>query len=624
MLLTVLAADAIWESGKEVLKLKGAEFLDKFGDKLFSRAEEGSLPPNHNLDHALRHSLAKTTRVLAWTIHDPNLSPLSKLIADVKLASFADRLAEMVQNNIIEKEPADYWLSALIKESKKVDNFEDFSLELLLKDNQLTSLVHERLDKYLQDHIQNEFLAWSNRHIRDGIKPPCFDDYVLNGWPLPGSSGRKISFYEVFCLFFREELKNNEVVFRAFTTSTIAELKTDVAKMLAAAPSAEERARMEEAFRKLGDFTSFKKFLDSQDEKLFSFLHAEFDKVHGRFDSVDKKLDQLLEAIRPQIIRPVDEPDEKLPDDIKAIIKEAGKILTEGRYIEARQKLESAKQLAEKQKCAAALMKIRIDVVLLFRVHFELRSADSFPLSAISHFGHGGGAGIDNMGLFLESHRHKPLENRRSLTGSGEKAIDRGENVTADGQKSSARGDYPTGRWNLAVGRWEKATDRSRLATGRCHPATGRCNKLTDGRHFQTGRRDFPSGRLNPATVNLNLARSNLNPVITVWQLPARCRLASRKFSRRGQCVRAMADGGWRRKPARRKCKATAILPVHRQSRQLPKGSGFPKARGQCRKRAGNCLWRASRKFLPPSLQRAGAKRRGSFPARSLSVQKNS
>ncbi len=119
---------------------------------------------------------------------------------------------------------------------------------------------------------------------------------------------------------------------------------------------------MEEAFRKLGDFASFKKFLDSQDEKLFSFLRAEFDKVHGRFDSVDKKLDQLLEAIRPQIIRSVDESDEKLPDDIKAIIKEAGKILTEGRYIEARQKLESAKQLAEKQKCAAALMEIRIDV----------------------------------------------------------------------------------------------------------------------------------------------------------------------------------------------------------------------------------------------------------------------
>ncbi len=230
MLLTVLAADAIWESSKEVLKLKGAEFLDKFGDKLLSRTEEGSLPPNHNLDHALRHSLAKTTRVLAYTIHDPDLSPLSKLIAEAKVVSFADRLAEMVQNNIIEKTPTDYWLAALIDESKKVDNFKDFSLGLLLKDNQLTSLVHERLDQFLRDHVQNEFLAWSNRHIPDGIKPTCFDDYVLNGWPLPGNNGRKISFYEVFCLFFREELKNNEVVFRAFTTSTIAELKTDMAK----------------------------------------------------------------------------------------------------------------------------------------------------------------------------------------------------------------------------------------------------------------------------------------------------------------------------------------------------------------------------------------------------------
>jgi tetratricopeptide (TPR) repeat protein len=362
MLLTFLAADAIWESSKEILKVKGAGLLEKLGDNLLSRTEEGSLPPNHNLDHALRHSLAKATRVLAYTIHNPDLSPLSKLIVDFKVGELADRLSEMVQNNIVEKTSTDYWLSALIDESKKVDNFKDFSLELLLKENQLTSLVHERLDKCLQDHVQNEFLAWSNRHVLDRIKPSCFDDYVLNGWPLSGGNGRKITFYEVFCLFFREELKNNPLVFRALTVNTLAELKADMTKMLAAAPSAEERARLEEAFRKLEDFAGFKEFLNSQDEKLFSFLRVEFDKVHGRFDSVDKKLDQMLETIRPQIIRPVGDADEKLPDDIRAIIKEAGKMLTEGRYIEARQKLKSAKQLAEKQKCAAALMEIRIDV----------------------------------------------------------------------------------------------------------------------------------------------------------------------------------------------------------------------------------------------------------------------
>jgi len=372
MLLTFLAADAIWESSKEILKVKGAGLLEKIGDSLRSRTEEGSLPPNHNLDHALRHSLSKTARVLAYTIHDPDLSSLSRLVADVKVASFADRLAEMVQNNIIEKVPADYWLSALIDESKKIDNFKDFSLDLILTGNQLTSLLHEQLDQRLREHVQKEFLAWCNRHIT-GIKPACFDDYVLNGWPFPGGNARKITFYEVFCLFFREELKNNEVVFRAFTVNTLAELKGDMVKMLAAAPDAEERAHLEETFRKLGDFAGFKEFLDSQNTKLFASLtriEAGVFRLETGQTDLKAGMELLLEnqqAIfdeikRPQIIRPASDANDKIPQDIRTAIHDAGKILNEGRYAEARQKFESAKQLAETKKCAAALMEIRIDI----------------------------------------------------------------------------------------------------------------------------------------------------------------------------------------------------------------------------------------------------------------------
>ncbi len=375
MLLTVLAADAIWESSKEVLKYKGAGLLEKIGDSLLSRTEEGALPPNHNLDHALRHSLAKTARVLAYTIHDPDLSPLSKLIADLKVSSFLDRLSEMLQNNILEEKPADYWLSALISVSKSPENFKDFSLDLLLKENQLTSLVHERLDKRLGDFVQNEFVAWSNRHVPDpnGIKPACFDDYVLNGWPLPGGDGRKITFYEIFCLFFREELKKNPLVFHAFTVNTLAELKADMAEMLAAVPSAEERERLEEAFHKLGDFDSFKEFLDSQDAKMFASLtriEAGVTRLETGQTELKAGMELLLESHqaiydeikRPQLVHSAGETDEKLPDDIKSIIKEAGLSINEGRYADARQKLETAKQLAEKQSCNAALMEIRIDV----------------------------------------------------------------------------------------------------------------------------------------------------------------------------------------------------------------------------------------------------------------------
>jgi hypothetical protein len=215
MLLTVLAGDAIWESCKEVLKYMGADPLEKIGDSLLSRIQEGSLPPNHNLDHALRNSLAKATRVLAWNIHDPNLSPLSKLIKDRKASSLADRVLEMFRDNIRPKNETDRWLETLIEESQKPDNFKDFSLDLVLTGNQLTSLLREQMDHRLRDYIQREFLAWSNRHLAEvPNKPKNFDEYVLNGWPFPDSGGHKITFYEVFCLFFREELKKNPVVSR--------------------------------------------------------------------------------------------------------------------------------------------------------------------------------------------------------------------------------------------------------------------------------------------------------------------------------------------------------------------------------------------------------------------------
>ena len=108
----------------------------------------------------------------------------------------------------------------------------------------------EQMDDRLRDHIQRQFLAWSNRHLADiPNKPEKFDDYVLNGWPFPDSGGHKITFYGVFCLFFREELKKNQAVFDAFTANTLADLKADIAKVIAATPSAADPARSEELIR---------------------------------------------------------------------------------------------------------------------------------------------------------------------------------------------------------------------------------------------------------------------------------------------------------------------------------------------------------------------------------------
>lgn len=374
MLLTVLAAEAIWESGKEVLKMKGAGLLEKFGEGLLSRTRAGELPTNHDLVHALRRSLCKATRVLAHTIHEPDRPPLSQLFADLKVGSLADRLTQVVQGNIVPRVAHDYWLVELIEKSGKQDDFSDFDLDLDMMGIQPSSLVHGELNQRLCNHTQKEFLTWCGRHITvNPHKPSTFDNFVRDGWPLPGGGEHKITFYEIFCLFFREELKHNEIVFRAFTTNTLADLKADIAKVLAIAPSAEERTRLEKAIHKLDDFAGFKEFLDSQNLKLFASL-ARIEAGVGRLETGQTDLKAGMELLlenqqaifdeikRPQMVRAASETDGRIPQDIEAIIKEAGKSINEGRYAEARQKLESARQRAETQNCAAALMEIRIDI----------------------------------------------------------------------------------------------------------------------------------------------------------------------------------------------------------------------------------------------------------------------
>jgi len=361
------------ECGAEVLKGAGVGLVEKVGHALHSHTHE-SLPPNHDLNHALQRSLGTTARLLAWNIYDPNRAPLTELIKGLKSGPIVSRFLEKVNfNNIPAGTAEECWLADLIAKSKGKDAFKDFPLDLMLDDNELTRLLHENVDRRLRDHIQGEFIKWTHRHVVEGSKPDHFDDCVRNAWPIHGDSNPKITFYEVFCLFFREELKHDEKVFRAFTVTTLAELKADTAKVLGSAPSAEERARWDEAIRKMEDFGSFREFLDAQDEKLFASLariEAGVTRLEVGQSELKAGIELLLESHqaifdeikRPQIVRSVSETEEKLPDDIKAIINEAGKIINEGRYAEARQKLESAKQLAATKNCTAALMEIRIDV----------------------------------------------------------------------------------------------------------------------------------------------------------------------------------------------------------------------------------------------------------------------
>jgi len=240
----------------------------------------------------------------------------------------------------------------------------------------MPSLLHHELNNCLRDHIHREFLAWTERHITGNPnKPACFDDYVLSGWQTSGGSGRKITFYEVFCLFFREELKHNEPVFRVFTADTLAGLQADMATVLANAPSAEDRARWDQSLRKLAglDLTGFSALLESQNARVLDSLkRIEAGVIRLEAGQLELKagMDLSLEIQQTmldllkgsQTVRVASKAEAPIPADIKGVLDEAEKLEQEGRYAEANTKFAAARQAAEAAHCVPALLNARIGI----------------------------------------------------------------------------------------------------------------------------------------------------------------------------------------------------------------------------------------------------------------------
>src|SRR5262249_7516597 len=143
--------------------------------------------------------------------------------------NFLHRWVEIAQNNILAGPPRDHWLAKLIDESKEAGSFEDFDLKLVLDDSQITRLLRSKTDEEFRAHIHKEFLNWVERHAPDnGHKPADFAEKVRHGWQVGGAKGHPLAFYDVFCLFLREELKEETEVFRAFAINVWTGIQQDV------------------------------------------------------------------------------------------------------------------------------------------------------------------------------------------------------------------------------------------------------------------------------------------------------------------------------------------------------------------------------------------------------------
>src|ERR1019366_2137435 len=257
------------------------------------RFAEGELPPNHDLEGAIHEALGQTARVLAYQLHDPKRGPMRDLLCNLEVGNFLHRLAELAQNNILCGIPRDHWLADLIQEAKDPENFHDFSLKLVLDDHKITRLLENKTDVDLRDHIHDQFLAWVEKHVPDnGQKPSDFADKVRNGWHAGGKEGSKLAFYDIFCLFFREALKDETAVFRAFSASVLTGLQQDIEDIKKSLPDAASLKEFNETLRTFqekefdANYSRFKVWTRRQNEKLYASLREEFARVHEKLDVI--------------------------------------------------------------------------------------------------------------------------------------------------------------------------------------------------------------------------------------------------------------------------------------------------------------------------------------------------
>jgi hypothetical protein len=101
----------------------------------------------------------------------------------------------------------------------------------------MTRLLRTDPDAVLRDVIHEKFLAWVNAKVPDnGSKPGDFAQKVTRGWPAAKGSARNFTFYDVFAVFFREELKAGDRTFRSFCLAVTTEIQQNLKQIQSSLP----------------------------------------------------------------------------------------------------------------------------------------------------------------------------------------------------------------------------------------------------------------------------------------------------------------------------------------------------------------------------------------------------
>lgn len=289
----------------------GGEGHRKYRDlvrTLGRRVAEGGLPANAHLEAAVRRSLAGAALVVAYTLHDPERRLLREIIGSGlswrNFKDFSHQVAELIGRTVIRDTASDSWLAVLIDLAERPESFANFNQTIVLSAGGPPRVVRPDIDLEIRDGLHAEFIRWadhwiSESHLAGEHKPADFDEAVRNGLVV---AGRRLTFYDVFRLFFREELKDDGPVHKAYVIDVLADLRANIDSLTASLPSDADRRELHTAVEKLGHLDTLARDFERQNrEQLLE--------ISGHFLALERKLDYLIGGLPLIKFRP--EPPER-------------------------------------------------------------------------------------------------------------------------------------------------------------------------------------------------------------------------------------------------------------------------------------------------------------------------
>lgn len=186
-----------------------AEFARTKGIAAFARQmAEGKLPANHDIARASRSALADA---LSWMAREMAQEPATH-------SRTSSVLAAIQRGKPREHRKWIAGLRALAHNDQKLLELDHRNLSGADVDRMLRSIT----DKQIGDELHTRVLAWLDKHLV-GTAPEQLKDFLDQGWLLPDGKGR-LTLYQAWCWYFRENIKRQPEVFNSFVSTALADL----------------------------------------------------------------------------------------------------------------------------------------------------------------------------------------------------------------------------------------------------------------------------------------------------------------------------------------------------------------------------------------------------------------